>query len=171
MSKSLKSICFPYIMVLMAIGAGGCTKDASNSTGNASDTSGLVINEIVAKNSDNTSDWIELYNAGNEPVLLSDYSLMDDNGFREKASLPDRELAPDEFIVILAVDEAPEDGSYYVPFKLGADDILTLYKGILIIDSLDWDDGDAPEDSSFGRFPDGGMDVMTLTPTPGQENG
>lgn len=170
MSNSLKSICFPFIVFLMAIGAGGCTKDSSNSAGNSSDTSGLVINEIVAKNTDDAADWIELYNAGNESVLLSDYSIMDDNGFREKASLPNTALAPDEFIVIQAVDEAPEDGSYYVPFKLGADDILTLYKGNLIIDTLDWEDGDAPEDSSFGRFPDGGLDTMTLTPTPGHEN-
>lgn len=170
MSNSLKYLCFQTIMVLVVIGFGGCTKDPSNSSRNTSDASGLVINEIVAKNSDDGSDWIELYNAGNESVLLSDYTLMDDNGYLEKASLPDTALPPDKFIVIQAVDEAPEDGSYYVPFKLGADDILTLYKGNLIIDTLDWDDGDAPEDSSYGRFPDGGVDEMTLTPTPGYEN-
>lgn len=170
MSNFLKSVCFQAIMILIVIVSGGCTKDSSNSGRNASDSSGLVINEIVAKSPDDGSDWIELYNAGNESVLLSDYSLMDDNGYLEKASLPDLALPPDEFIVIQAVDEAPEDGSPYVPFKLGADDILTLYKGNRIIDTLDWDDGDAPEDSSYGRFPDGGLDEMTLTPTPGYEN-
>lgn len=40
----------------------------------------------------------------------------------------------------------------------------------LIIDKLDWDDGDALEDSSYGRFPDGEVDAMTLTPTPGAES-
>lgn len=165
-----KLILFPVIMILTGIGAGGCTKDSPGSAGNDSGASGLVINEIVAKGENDTPDWIEMYNACNESVLLSDYSIMDDNGYREKAPLPDKLLAPDEFIVIQAVDEAPADGAYYVPFKLGADDVLTLYKGNLIIDTLDWDDGDAPEGSSFGRFPDGEEEAMMLTPTPGEEN-
>lgn len=169
MSNFLKSIFFSVLIVLIVAGVGGCTKDGSDSAKN--DTSGgLVINEIVAKNSNDAPDWIELYNAGGESVLLSDYSLMDDNGYLERTSLPGETLAPGGFFVILAVDEAPEDGSYYVPFKLGADDILTLSKGNLIIDTFDWDDGDAPEDSSYGRFPDGEADTMTLTPTPGAEN-
>ena len=46
---------------------------------------GLVINELMASNlrtlADEDiefSDWIELYNAGAEPVNLSDYTLSDD---------------------------------------------------------------------------------------------
>jgi len=158
-------------IILTIIGISGCTKDASDAARDGADDSGLVINEIVAKDAGDEPDWIEFYNAGNESVLLSDYHIMDDNGYREKAPLPGIMLAPDGFIVIPAVDEAPADGSVYVPFKLGADDRLTLYKGNIIIDTLDWDDGDAPEGSSFGRFPDGGMDAITLTPTPGEENG
>jgi hypothetical protein len=170
MSNFLNSKFFFAIAFMMATGVGGCTKEASDFSNNAADMSGLVINEIVAKDPKGGADWIELYNAGNESVLLSDYYIMDDNGYREKASLPGKTLAPGEFIVILAADDGPEDGSYHVPFKLGADDILTLHKGNLIIDTLDWDDGDAPEGSSYGRFPDGEGDEMTLTPTPGGEN-
>lgn len=158
-------------IILTVTGTCGCTKEASDAKRGSADASGLVINEIVAKGAGNEADWIEFYNAGNESVLLSDYYIADDNGYREKAPLPGITLAPDKFIVISAVGEAPADGSDYVPFKLGADDSLTLYKGNIIIDTLDWDDGDAPEGSSFGRFPDGGTDTMTLTPTPGEENG
>ena len=171
MRNSLRTIFFAVIVLLMAVGVGGCTRESSDSTDNASDTEILVINEIVAKASDGGADWIELYNAGEKSASLSDYSLMDDNGFREKAQLPDVVLAPDEFFVLQAVDKAPEDGSYYVPFKLSADDVLTLYKGSRIVDSLDWEDGDAPEESSYGRFPDCWDDVMMLVPTPVGQNG
>ncbi len=171
MQNSLRIIFSAVIVLVMAAGAGGCTREPSDSADDASGTENLVINEIVAKASDGGNDWVELYNAGDKAASLSDYSLMDDNGLREKAQLPDKVLAPGEFIVLLAVDKAPKDGSYYVPFKLAADDVLTLYKGNRIVDSLDWDDGDAPEDSSYGRFPDGWDDVIMLTPTPGEENG
>ena len=74
-----------------------------------------------------------------------------------------------EFIVIQATDETPGDG-LFVPFRLGTDDSVTLYYGFDIMDTLDWEDGDAPEGYSFGRFPDGATSVRTLTPTPGQAN-
>jgi hypothetical protein len=171
MRNLLITIFFTVFLSLLAIGAGGCTREASDSAGKASDTTGLVINEIVAKAPDGGADWIELYNAGEASASLSDYSLTDENGFREKVRLPDEVLAPGEFFVLQAVDEAPEDGSHYVPFRLASDDVLTLYKGSRIVDTLDWDDGDAPEESSYGRFPDGMDDLMILTPTPGEENG
>lgn len=170
MSISLKSIFFPIIVFLIVIGAGGCNGNFSDSNNNTSDTPELMINEIVAKNSNGSADWIEFYAAGDIAVTLSDYYLTDDNGYSERASLPNVTLAPGEFIVIQAVDAAPEDGSYFVPFKLGGDDILTLYKGNMIIDTLEWEVGDAPEEWSFGRFPDGSEEVITMTPTPGEEN-
>jgi hypothetical protein len=171
MHNPVKSILCAVVVSLMVIGAGGCVRESSDSAGPSANTSGLVINEIVVKASAGGEDWVELYNAGDGPVSLSDYSLMDDNGFRDKTQLPDEDLAPGEFIVLLAVDDAPLDGSYYVPFKLAADDVLTLYKGNRIVDTLDWEDGDVPEESSYGRFPDGMEDYMMLTPTPGEENG
>ena len=38
------------------------------------------------------------------------------------------------------------------------------------IDSLDWEEGDTPEGTSWGRLPDGAADIALLTPTPGAPN-
>lgn len=148
------------------------TNDDSGEGGTAIDVEAdtdLVINEIVAKDPSDP-DWIELYASGDVSVSLSDYSLIDDSEDAEKASLPDVTLAPGEFFVVLATDEAPDDGSAYVPFKLGADDAVYLYKGESAVSVLDWDDGDAPEGYSYGRLPDGYGDAITLAPTPGAAN-
>ncbi|MGA1863872.1 MAG: lamin tail domain-containing protein [bacterium] len=138
----------------------------------------LVINEIVASPVDGGSDWIELYADADSsgPVNLGNYALVDDAEGRELAPLPDNvTLDPGEFFVILATDEKPEDGSYYVPFRLGADDRVTLYMDSNIVDVLDWEDGQAPEGYSYGCLPDGTKldgtkELQTLTPTPGQPN-
>ena len=66
--------------------------------------------------------------------------------------------------------EAPEDGSAYVPFKLGSDDSVSLFQEDDLIDKLDWADGEALIGYSYGRYPDGSENTQTLSPTPGYEN-
>jgi hypothetical protein len=130
----------------------------------------LVINEIVASAGNGGNDWIELYNAGEYKVHLRDYSIVDDNVEREPVPLPDTSLEPGEFIVIQATVEAPEDGSYYASFGLGADDSVILYWGLTIVDVLDWGLGEAPTGYSYGRVPDGIGMASALIPTPGLIN-
>ena len=130
----------------------------------------LVINEIVAKASDSGEDWIEFYVSGTETVNLSDYTVVDDNAENDLAALPTVILSPGEFYVVLATDEAPEDGSDYVPFKLGSDDCVSLFNGDDLIDRLDWEDGDALIGYSYGRYPDGSDNTQTLSPTSGYAN-
>jgi spore coat protein CotH len=183
MSILLQPIFRIMLISVMVFCLTGCDSSSSssgddNTSGNATDnttdqqeTAGrLVINEIVAKDANGGPDWIELYVVGDASVSLGNYSITDDSEDREKASLPDITLAPGEFIVIQAVDEAPQDGSYYVPLKLGSDDAVFLYKADAVADSLDWADGAASEGYSYGRLPDGSGEVMTLTPTPGAAN-
>jgi len=132
--------------------------------------SDLVINEIVAQPVDGGSDWIELYNIGEEAVYMGDFAIVDDNPAHNPVSLPDMSLYPGEFIIILATDEPPGDGSFYVPFGLGPADSLTLYQGTDSMDVLDWENNDAPEEYSYGRLPDGSKTTQTLIPSPGQPN-
>ena len=144
--------------------------DLSDTEVSAASDPVLLINEVVAAAQDGGYDWIELYVQGDAPVDLSDYTLVDDNPDHSPVALPAVSLEPGEFFVILAVDEDDEVFAPSVPFKLGGDDGVWLAKDGETLDSLDWDEGDAPEGSSWGRLPDGDDAVARLTPTPGAEN-
>ena len=130
----------------------------------------VMINEVVAKATSDGEDWIEFYVSGTETINLSDYTVVDDKEDRELAALPNVTLAPGEFYVVFATDEAPEDGSDYVPFKLGSDDCVSLFLGDDLIDKLDWADGQALIGYSYGRYTDGAENSQTLSPTPESEN-
>ena len=143
------------------------TTDSTDSTSTVS----LVINEIVASAADDGNDWIELY-ALQDITSLSSYSIVDDSSDHEAQYLPDIALAAGEFIVVQAIDEAdtPPDDGYYVTFKLGSDDAVTLFKDAAQIDQLDWEEGDAPQGASYGLFTDGTGTAQTLNPTPNAAN-
>jgi spore coat protein CotH len=130
----------------------------------------VMINEIVAKAAADGEDWIEFYVSGTETINLSDYTVVDDSNGREPAALPNVNLAPGEFYVVLATEEAPQDGSAYVPFKLGSEDSVSLFQKDDLIDKLDWEDGEALIGYSYGRYWDGSENTQTLSPTPGYEN-
>lgn len=157
-------------------GCGGTeqTTDSSTEQTDSSSTTtstGLVINEIVASPSDTTYDWIELY-ATEDIADLSVFSLVDDNADREPQALPAVALSQGEFIVIQAIDETdtPPDNGYYVTFKLGSDDAVTIYEDGTAISVLDWEEGEAAEGFSYGLYTDGTGTAQTLTPTEGAAN-
>ncbi|MFL3652664.1 MAG: CotH kinase family protein [Pseudoalteromonas sp.] len=158
-------------------GCGGTEQTADSSTEQSTDSSstitstGLVINEIVASPSDTTYDWIELY-ATEDIADLSVFSLIDDNADREPQALPAVSLSQGEFIVIQAIDETdtPPDNGYYVTFKLGSDDAVTLYEDGTAISVLDWEEGEAAEGFSYGLYTDGTGTAQILTPTEGAAN-
>ena len=157
-------------------GCGGTeqTTDSSTEQTDSSSTitsTGLVINEIVASPRDTTYDWIELY-ATEDIADLSVFSLVDDNADREPQVLPAVALSQGEFIVIQAIDETdtPPDNGYYVTFKLGSDDAVTIYEDGTAISVLDWEEGEAAEGFSYGLYTDGTGTAQTLTPTEGAAN-
>jgi len=130
----------------------------------------VVINEVVAKATNGGTDWIEFYVSGTETINLNDYTVVDDNEENEQAVLPVVILTPGEFYVVSATADPPEDGSAYVPIKLGSDDCVSLFDGDTLIDKLDWNDGDALIGYSYGCYSDGSKNTQTLSPTPGYEN-
>lgn len=133
-------------------------------------TTELIINEVVASAVDDGNDWIELY-ALEDISSLAIYSLVDDDTEHQPQYLPDIALAAGEFLVIQAIDETdgPID-DYYVSFKLGGDDAVTLFKNDEQVDLLDWQEGDAPQGASYGLYNDGTGTAQTLTPTYGTPN-
>lgn len=158
----------------------GCGSSGGSSTGtsddtivddNTGETSSLVINEIVASASDDGNDWIELY-ATSGAVDLSNYTIVDDSTDREPQALPAVTLNEGEYLVIQAIDEdaTPPETGYYVTFKLGSDDAVTLYENGTQVAQLDWEEGEATEGYSYGLFTDGSSNAQTLIPTPAASN-
>jgi cysteine-rich repeat protein len=122
---------------------------------------GVVINEAVHRTPDNTPDWVELYNTSDETIDLSGWTLTDDSPATNFYVFPaGTTLAPDAYLLITRSTFG---------FGLSADDAVMLFnpEGGRV-DFADWVEGDAPEGSSFGRFPNGTGPFQTLpTPTPG----
>ena len=88
-----------------------------------------LINEFSASNSSvidddngNSSDWIEIYNAGEDSIDLAGYSLTDDPLLTTKYVLPSTTLAGGQYLIVFAGDDAdPDSGSdLYTGFGLSA---------------------------------------------------
>lgn len=99
--------------------------------GNAIPNSGVRINEFMASNGDTlddgngeSSDWIELYNAGPGPVDLSGWSLTDSAGNLNKWEFPaGTSLAQNAYLIIFASgrdtnDYVDPEGFLHTNFKL-----------------------------------------------------
>ncbi|WP_339721675.1 CotH kinase family protein [uncultured Paraglaciecola sp.] len=171
---------FPIVVfAVLMLSCGGSSDDSvTTDVSNDDDTTvvdhssnALVINEIVASATDDGNDWIEFY-AISDIADLSIYSIVDDSSDREAQALPAIALNAGEFIVVQAIDEddTPPEDQYYVTFKLGGDDAVTLYENALQIDLLDWEEGDAAKGYSYGLYVDGTGTAQTMLPTAGAAN-
>ncbi|MCA9563118.1 MAG: lamin tail domain-containing protein [Myxococcales bacterium] len=128
------------------------------------DPVGLIINEVAP--SGDPDDWVEIYNGTAQAIDLVGYWLSDDQTELDKGVFPDGTIiAPGEYLQIYLNDEWPG-------FKLGSDEevVLSTPEGV-VVDSADWDEGDAPEGGSWARSPDLRGDFASAeTASPGQAN-
>ena len=129
------------------------------------DTSGLSINEVAAKG--DPLDWFELYNASDAAIALANLVVADDlKGTGKRVAFPaGTSIGPGEYL------QVEVDSDNWAGFKLGGDEELGIWtsEGVLV-DSVDWDEGDSPEGESYARLPDGTGEFHTVVPTPGEEN-
>ncbi len=160
--------------------------DATLGYDNASDpatseqvSGGLIFSELMSANRSylvgpyaTTCDWVEVYNASDKTILLSEYTLTKDPGKKEFYSLPDTRLEPGKYCVIfLSKDETNLLKGYpVVPLTLSSQgDALYLARDGVITDYAV-----LPElgtDRSFGR-PNGSFKMSVLSNvTPGSPNG
>jgi hypothetical protein len=121
--------------------------------------SDLRINEVVSSNDGvavdelgETDDYIELHNAGKQPISLGDYRVRDSSN--HSVELPHMILGAGA-VILLWADGDPEQGSAHLPFKLDADgdsvELLTRD-----CERADFVDVPAlPMNESYARFPDG----------------
>jgi len=140
----------------------------------------LYINEIQARNTTTLSDeagefddWIELYNAGEESIDLSNIFLSDNEERPDKWQFPTVSIPAKSFLLIWA-DEDQEQGERHSNFKLNGDgEFIGLFEkveeSLVLIDGFTF--GEQSEDSSYGRMPDGGDQLQAMMPTPNASNG
>lgn len=125
----------------------------------------LRINEVAAVG--RPVDWVELTNIGDADVALDDVALTDSTAALARGSFEEGVVvAPGEFVVV-AIDEAG------VGFGLGADEefFVVARDGDLIIDRVDWRDGDSIEGGSYARVKDGvGEFAAAVVDTRGRSN-
>src|SRR5262245_57991966 len=105
-------------------------RDASAAPTPAPASQRVYITEFMAANTRSLldrdreySDWIELYNAGTEPVNLEGWSLTDDRTKLDKWRFPAVSLPPAEYLVVFASGKhrrAP-GSELHTNFKLDAD--------------------------------------------------
>jgi len=145
----------------------------------------VFINEWMAVNTTAVADpadgdfddWFELYNAGPEPVDLTDFTLTDDPADPTLFRIPPGFIIPPgEFLIVWADGEPGQSKpgeALHANFRLNADgEQIALYApdGSLV-DGVEF--GPQTADLSEGRLPDGAPPPFAAleTPTPGAPNG
>ena len=134
----------------------------------------LVINEVLADNNGGLSDedgeytdWIEIYNYGEEEINLKGYGITTDLEEPFYWTFPDINISPKSFIIVRASGKDRKDNLKFLHtnFKInkkGENIYLTHISGE-IIDSLEVPESD--ENISFGRKPDGTNNYAILSKT------
>lgn len=144
---------------------------------NINENATLVINEyspkgILQNENGESADWVELYNASNEQVQISnsEWTLSDDRDNPNRYILPDTVLNPGDFLIIWC-DGLTENGTNHAPFKLsGNGERILLYHQEIIVDEVMYDQ-DVKKAYSYGRTSDGSNEWSTFSkPSPGVTN-
>lgn len=141
----------------------------------------VVINEFLAINKNcgadeygEYDDWVEIYNAGTDPVDIGGIYITDDltkpQKWRIPNSAPDSTTIPAGGFLVLWCDKESEQGILHVEIKLkGSGEQIGLFDETTPIDTLSFDV--QKENISYGRLPDGGNNFFFCNnPTPGAEN-
>lgn len=164
-------------------GNGTYYSDLTGVSGYITDTppgpANVVINEIQSANGStiddedgDSSDWIELHNAGGQSLDLNGYGLSDDPATPFKWTFPTYHIQPGQFLIVFASDKDRKSGPYFhtnYGIKSSGETIsLTAPDGTLIsrIPPVY-----IPQDMSYGRKPDASEDLRFFaTATPGRPN-
>jgi len=138
----------------------------------------IHINEVMALNNSTLADenseypdWIELYNAGTNPLNLYGCGLSDDVNDLIRWEFPGRIIQPNEFLIVFASDKNRKTGELHSNFKIDSQgETLTLTsRDGKVIDSFQT--GQLPADTSRGCYPDGiASNVYFTDTTPGYSN-
>ncbi|MFM2475383.1 lamin tail domain-containing protein, partial [Burkholderia cenocepacia] len=120
----------------------------------AADTD-IRINEVQSNSATGAPDFVELLNAGTDPVDVGGWVLRDDQDANGDVIAAGTTIAPGAFLVIQPT------------FGLGANDSARLFDDALVaIDATSW----TAHAFTEGRLPDGTGSFVDTEPTPGEPN-
>ncbi|MEO1449810.1 MAG: CotH kinase family protein, partial [Bacteroidota bacterium] len=138
----------------------------------------LFINEMQSSNDitlldedDESSDWLEIYNAGGTARNLEGYSLTDDEDRPRRWIFPAVSIPAGGFELIFASGKDRYERPLHTNFSLKAagEPLFLFDPDGELVDSFP--EIPIPRDISLGRFPDGtGAPRLMDTPTPGLPN-
>jgi len=145
------------------------------------ENSDVVINELMAKNSNTIADpqgeyddWIELFNKGTNDVNLGGKYLTDKIDNHTKWQFPENTIIrAGEYLIVWADENGKATPGLHANFKLsGSGELVMLIdsdaNGNQILDSVNF--GPQQDDISFGRLPNGTGVFQFLEATPGEVN-
>jgi hypothetical protein len=140
----------------------------------------LYLNEFLAANTTTNTDefgefddWVEIFNAGSQPVDLTGLNLSDDFGNPDRFVFPAVILLPGDFLIIWC-DGTPAQGQFHTSFRLAAEGeqiglFASAANGFAFVDSVSF--GLQADDVSMARLPDGAPAWSPdNTPTPDASN-
>jgi hypothetical protein len=170
-----------WCLFWLCAGVAGC----ANPAGTDSKVS-IIINEFMVRNSQNSgifdsdstaADWVELYNAGHEPAILSTFFISDDPNRPRKFRFEDTVLAPGAYYVAWGGSSSTSPDNH-IGFSFSAsrakDERMIVSDALgVTVDSISFAriDEACEQDKSYGRVPDGATRwVQIAVPTPGAAN-
>ena len=166
---------------LFAIPTPGAPNDPTTGGGEPGDPPALFINEFVAANAGavldefgEANDWVEIFNASDEPVDMGGMHLTDDLANPTKWPFPDGITIPARGYLLVWADNQNAQGPLHTNFALSRNgEAIGLFdtaaNGFQQIDAITF--GAQADDVSEGRLPDGGPWAGALPSlTPGASN-
>jgi hypothetical protein len=156
--------------------AGGGGSDGRGGSG--SEAAPIVINELMASNSETVADdqgaypdWIELYNPTDGDVDLGGYYVSDDPEDPERVALAEGLTIQAQGYLLLWADKDTDEGKSHLPFKLAKEGEAALLSGPdgTLLDSVQFEN--AQQDYAYARFPNAvGAFSWCASASPGDPN-
>ena len=143
----------------------------------ASPAKGVVVNELVASNTNGATDeagdfedWIELYNTNSSVVDLSGLYMTDTPTNLVKWKIPAGTTIPANGYLIIWADEEANEGALHASFKLSAsgESVILSDSTSTIIDQITFPAQTA--NMSYARVPNGTGGFVIQTPSPRANN-
>ncbi|MCO5234576.1 MAG: CotH kinase family protein [Chitinophagales bacterium] len=133
----------------------------------------MARNQVTIQDEDGEySDWIELYNTTDNPILLLGYHLSDDQAILEKWVFPDVTIQPKSYLLVFASGKDKNDStSLHTNFKISSSG-EKIFLSNDFGEVIDWVQSDAlSQDESYCRVPDGSeMWLTTRMSSPNATN-